>query len=270
MKKVLCLILSVAFTVMLTSCKPTLSSVGGDLIKPENRVSEENAIAFFEDKNPIKEISVKFKYERSFDEDSEMKKETSYAKWSGEAYFSSFEFDDFRVGDNEFRCKFSGKSKYNTILQIVNGKQLRYYRKTTEKYTFCKTESGAKEKINRIYKTKEENRETTEKKSKISLLSEKETPGAYLVSVDFIYFKGRSVASIIGTKNGEANKYVSEHTMYIKGSKIAAVESADNCRQTTIYTFNGANLKSVEFLFENAYGFSRATVNVTDKVSIEI
>ena len=147
---------------------------------------------------------------------------------------------------------------------------MRFYRKTTEKYTICITESGAKEKINRIYKTKEENRETTEKKSKISLLSENETPGAYLVSVGFIYFKGRSVASIIGTKNGEANKYVSEHTMYIKGSKIAAVESADNCRQTTIYTFNGANLKSVEFLFENAYGFSRATVNVTDKVSIEI
>ena len=155
MKKVLCLILSVAFTVMLTSCKPTLSSVGGDLIKPENRVSEENAIAFFEDKNPIKEISVKFKYEKSSDEDSEMKQETSYAKWSGEAYFSSFEFDDFRVGDNEFRCKFSGKSKYNRILQSASGKQLRFYRKTTEKYTICITESGAKEKINRICKTKE-------------------------------------------------------------------------------------------------------------------
>lgn len=150
---------------------------------------------------------------------------------------------------------FRVKANITELLRVQAVNNYGFTVKRQKNIHFAKRSRGAKEKINRIYKTKEENRETTEKKSKISLLGENETPGAYLVSVNTIYYKGYSVASIIGTKNGEANKYVSEHTMYIKGSKIAAVDSADNCRQTTIYTFNGANLKSVEFLFENAFGF---------------
>lgn len=270
MKKVLCLILSVAFTVMLTSCKPALSSAGRSLIKPVNRVGEEDAVAFFEDKNPIEEISVKFKYENSSNEEFETGQTISAEKWSGEAYFSSFRYENYDVGNGTFKCKVSGKDNNICYIPKIRGKDTKYYRKATEKYVFCKTESDTKVKVDRVYEYKYGNKVETEKKSETFLLSEEDIPGSYLVSMGYIYSKGYLIANIIGTKSGEADKYVSEHTMYIKGSKIAAVTSTDSYRQITIYTFNGANLKSVEYFHENAFGSTRATINVVDKVSIDI